>query len=123
MIGASEAKIDILTDAEALSRRRAADIPESDLDAFLHLHWMAWQQGALRITPLGQMALIRIQGRSATVVSLRSRLSSPITRFQLRDSGCARPLDWWFRLTLAMRAVQPNGNATPMPWVRMISGS
>ncbi len=51
--------------AEALARRRAADIPEQDLSAFQDLGWIEWQKGALRVTPLGQMALIRIQGRFA----------------------------------------------------------
>lgn len=50
--------------AEALARRRAKEIPDSDIDSFERLQWVAWHQGALRITPLGHMALIRIQGRA-----------------------------------------------------------
>ena len=51
--------------AEALARRRVRDIPEEDIEAFLELQWLEWRNGALRMTPLGQMALIRIQGRAA----------------------------------------------------------
>ena len=50
--------------AEALARRRAAEIPEEDIQSFLTLEWVEWHHGALRLTPLGQMALIRIQGRA-----------------------------------------------------------
>ena len=49
--------------AEALARRRAGEIAEEDIQSFLNLEWVEWHRGALRITPLGQMALIRIQGR------------------------------------------------------------
>lgn len=51
--------------AEALARRRVADISEQELSAFQDLGWIEWQKGAVRVTPLGQMALIRIQGRFA----------------------------------------------------------
>jgi len=51
--------------AEALARRQAGTIPEQDIQAFLELGWVEWRQGALRVTPLGQMALIRIQGTAA----------------------------------------------------------
>lgn len=51
--------------AEALARRRANEIPDADIEAFRLLQWVEWRQGALRVTPLGQMALIRIQGQAA----------------------------------------------------------
>lgn len=51
--------------AEALARRRAADISQEDVRAFLDLRWVEWHLGALRVTPLGQMALLRIQGLAA----------------------------------------------------------
>jgi hypothetical protein len=51
--------------AEALARRQAGRIPEKDVQDLQALGWLEWRQGALRVTPLGQMALIRIQGTAA----------------------------------------------------------
>jgi len=51
--------------AEALARRQAQGVPEEDIRAFLALGWIEWRQGVLRVTPLGQMALIRIQAAAA----------------------------------------------------------
>jgi hypothetical protein len=49
--------------ADALLRRRANLIAEDDIDNFVALGWMDWHGGSLRITPLGQMALMRIRTR------------------------------------------------------------
>lgn len=49
--------------ADALLQRRASDIPEKAIDAFVALGWMRWHGGALRISTLGQMALVRIRAR------------------------------------------------------------
>jgi hypothetical protein len=49
--------------ADALLRRRATLISEYDIDNFVALGWMTWRGGSLRITPLGQMALLRIRTR------------------------------------------------------------
>ena len=49
--------------ADALQRRRASLIAENDIDDFVALGWMDWHGGSLRITPLGQMALLRIRTR------------------------------------------------------------
>ncbi len=49
--------------ADTLLLRRANRIPESDIDDFIALGWMDWHGGLLRITPLGQMALLRIRTR------------------------------------------------------------
>jgi len=53
------------TAAEALALRQAERIPEEDIQAFLALGWVEWRQGVLRVTPLGQMALVRIQAAAA----------------------------------------------------------
>ncbi len=49
--------------ADELLRRRANLIPEEDIDNFVALGWLDWHGGSLRITPLGQMALLRIRTR------------------------------------------------------------
>ena len=49
--------------ADELLRRRANLIPEEGVDTFVALGWMDWHGGSLRITPLGQMALLRIRTR------------------------------------------------------------
>jgi len=49
--------------ADALLLRRANRIAEKDIDDFVALGWMDWHAGSLRITPLGQMALLRIRTR------------------------------------------------------------
>jgi len=56
-----------VTAADELLRRRAGLIAESDIDDFIALGWMDWDAGSLRITPLGQMALLRIRSRVAAV--------------------------------------------------------
>ncbi len=55
--------------ADALLLRRANRIPESDIDDFVALGWMDWHGGLLRITPLGQMALLRIRARLTEAVA------------------------------------------------------
>ena len=49
--------------ADALQRRQASLIAENDIDDFVARGWMGWHGGSLRITPLGQMALLRIRTR------------------------------------------------------------
>ncbi len=49
--------------SDALLRRRANLIANSDIEDFVALGWMDWHGGSLRITPLGQMALLRIRTR------------------------------------------------------------
>ena len=55
--------------ADALLLRRANRIPESDIEDFVALGWMDWHGGSLRVTPLGQMALLRIRARLAEAVA------------------------------------------------------
>ena len=55
--------------ADALSMRQANRIPEKAIDDFLALGWMQWHGGSLRITPLGQMALLRIRTRLTEAVA------------------------------------------------------
>lgn len=55
--------------ADALLQRRADRIPESAIDDFVALGWLNWHGGSLRITPLGQMALLRIRTRLTAAVA------------------------------------------------------
>ncbi len=55
--------------ADALMVRRADRIQESDIDDFMALGWMDWYGGSLRITALGQMALLRIRTRLSAAVA------------------------------------------------------
>jgi hypothetical protein len=38
---------------ELLRRRRAADVPQADVDGYIALGWMRWAAGRLVITPRG----------------------------------------------------------------------
>ncbi len=55
--------------ADALLLRPGNRIPERDIDDFIALGWMAWHGGSLRVTPLGQMALLRIRTRLTEAVA------------------------------------------------------
>jgi hypothetical protein len=39
---------------DMLHRRRARDIPEGYIDAFVALHWLEWHGGGLRVTTTGE---------------------------------------------------------------------
>jgi archaellum component FlaD/FlaE len=49
--------------ADALSRRRAGEIPESAIEKFVALRWLEWCGGTLRLTELGQIVLMKVQSR------------------------------------------------------------
>ena len=49
--------------ADALSRRRARDIPETAIDNFVALRWLEWCGGSLRLTQLGELVLMKVQSR------------------------------------------------------------
>ena len=51
--------------ADALLLRRAGDIQEADIDAFVALQWMDWHGGTLRLTALGQLVLMQLRERFA----------------------------------------------------------
>ena len=55
--------------ADALLMRRADRIRESDIEDFVALGWMDWYGGSLRLTALGQMALLRIHTRLTEAVA------------------------------------------------------
>lgn len=39
---------------DTLHRRRAADIPEADIEGYVSLDWLEWHGGGLRLTPTGE---------------------------------------------------------------------
>lgn len=56
---ASALRREVLRDAlpptvELLKQRRAAEIEESYIDAFVALNWLEWNGGSLRLTTTGQ---------------------------------------------------------------------
>ena len=50
-----------LAAADALSRRRARDIPEKTIDRLVDLRWLEWSGGNLRLTRVGEIVLMKVQ--------------------------------------------------------------
>ena len=50
-----------LAAADALSRRRARDIPEMTIDRLVDLRWLEWSGGMLRLTQVGEIVLMKVQ--------------------------------------------------------------
>jgi hypothetical protein len=50
-----------LAAADALSRRRARDIPENTIDRLVDLRWLEWSGGMLRLTQVGEIVLMKVQ--------------------------------------------------------------
>ncbi len=48
---------------DALSRRRAGEVPEKTIDRFVALRWLEWNGGSLRLTEAGQGVLASVQAR------------------------------------------------------------
>ena len=46
---------------DALMRRRACDVPEATIDRFVSLRWLEWNGGTLRLTPVGEIVLMKAQ--------------------------------------------------------------
>jgi len=50
----------LLTTVDALSRRRACDIPEPTIARFVALGWLQWNGGSLRLTAAGEATLVKV---------------------------------------------------------------
>jgi hypothetical protein len=50
----------LLATVDALSRRRACDIPEKTIDHFVALRWLQWNGGSLRLTESGEAMLVKV---------------------------------------------------------------
>lgn len=44
----------LLATVDLLKRRRAAEIGEETIEAYINLHWMEWHGGSLRLTTTGE---------------------------------------------------------------------
>jgi hypothetical protein len=53
-----------LSAADALSQRRARDIPEPTIDHLVDLRWLEWDGGTLRLTNVGEIVLMKMQARA-----------------------------------------------------------
>ncbi len=50
----------LLATVDALSRRRACDIPEQTIDRFVALRWLQWNGGTLRLTATGEEMVVKV---------------------------------------------------------------
>ena len=50
----------LLATVDALSRRRACDIPEQTIDRFVAMRWLQWNGGNLRLTAAGEEILVTV---------------------------------------------------------------
>jgi hypothetical protein len=50
----------LLATVDALSRRRACDIPEQTIDRFVAMRWLQWNGGNLRLTATGEEMLVKV---------------------------------------------------------------
>ena len=50
----------LLATVDALSRRRACDIPEQTIDRFVALRWLQWSGGSLRLTAAGEEMVVKV---------------------------------------------------------------
>ena len=51
----------LLTTVDALTRRRACDIPEQTLDRLVAQGWLQWRAGSLRLTEAGEATIVKVQ--------------------------------------------------------------
>jgi hypothetical protein len=50
----------LLRAVDALSRRRACDIPEQTIDRLVTLGWLQWRAGSLRLTEAGEATVVKL---------------------------------------------------------------
>jgi len=51
----------LLSAVDALSRRRACDVPEQTIDRLVALGWLRWSAGSLRLTEAGEAKVVQVQ--------------------------------------------------------------
>ena len=64
----------------------------------------------VRVVVLLRGFVMRTQGLKLRAKSPRVSWKSANTRFQLRDSGSARPFDWWTKPALTERSFRPSSS-------------
>ena len=55
----------LLATVDLLRRRRAAEVPEGDLDDYVSLNWLEWHGGSLRLTVVGDNVCKQLTARLA----------------------------------------------------------
>nr|WP_297355447.1 hypothetical protein [uncultured Caldimonas sp.] len=55
----------LLATVDLLRRRRAAEVPEGDLDDYVALNWLEWHGGSLRLTVVGDNVCKQLTARLA----------------------------------------------------------
>lgn len=50
----------LLVTVDALSRRRACDVPEQTIDRLVALRWLRWSGGSLRLTEAGEAKVVAL---------------------------------------------------------------
>ena len=50
----------LLATVDALSRRRACDVPEQTIDRLVALRWLRWSGGSLRLTEAGEAKVVAL---------------------------------------------------------------
>ncbi len=50
----------LLATVDALSRRRACDIPEQTIARLVALRWLQWNGGTLRLTQAGEEMVVKV---------------------------------------------------------------
>ncbi|MED5618302.1 hypothetical protein [Ideonella sp. BN130291] len=53
----------LLATVDLLKRRRASDIAEDDIDAYVALNWLEWNGGGLRLTTTGDNVCKQLTSR------------------------------------------------------------
>jgi len=53
----------LLATVDLLKRRRASDIAESDIEAYVALNWLEWNGGGLRLTTTGDNVCKQLTSR------------------------------------------------------------
>jgi len=56
----TELQDSLLATVDALSRRRACDIPEQTIARLVALRWLQWNGGTLRLTPAGEEMVVKV---------------------------------------------------------------
>ncbi len=55
----------LLNTVDLLHRRRAAEVPEGDLDDYVVLNWLEWHGGSLRLSTVGDNVCKQLTARLA----------------------------------------------------------
>ena len=79
---------------DALSRRRACDVPEQTIDRLVALRWLRWSAGSLRLTEAGEAKVVALHAAALGDQLLAACAAPRAVDQQAAASvdGCALPL-------------------------------